>query len=143
MVVMVFDFATMTREEQNRARRNAIEFVHGGMQPSDAVAVIAANNGKVSVKNDFTNDRAVLESVIQKLEAGDATGSGIGASSKLSDIHVAAKLLAAIPGKKTLMYFSGALAGPGANDPVELQRAIDAAKEANMAIYPQKVAGNR
>jgi hypothetical protein len=48
--------------------------------------------------------------------------------------------LAAIPGKKTLMYFSGAVAGPGANDPAELQQAIDAAKEANVAIYPQAVA---
>jgi beta-lactamase regulating signal transducer with metallopeptidase domain len=135
-VAMLVDFAAMTSDEQSRARRSAIDFIHRGTGPDDVVAIMAVDGGKVAIVQDFTNDQAILESAILKLGAGDGNASVAGADRILSSIETAANLLAALPGKKELMYFASGIAQAGTTDGAQLARAVQAAQAANVALFP-------
>jgi hypothetical protein len=139
LLAMLFDLDTMTSDDQSRARQSAIEFVHG-MQPADLVAVMAVDNGKVSVVEDFTDDRAALESDIRKL-GGDGNGSVPRAAPRLSSLETAVRLLGAVPDKKAVMYFATGVEQARAEEPAQLQKVVDAAVKSNVAFYPVDASG--
>jgi beta-lactamase regulating signal transducer with metallopeptidase domain len=132
LVAILFDLNAMTSDEQSRARESAVDFVQNRMGPADVVAIMAADNGKLAVVNDFTNDRSALGSAIRSLRGN---GAAADTGSLLSDIETAARQLAVFPEKKALMYFASGLATAG-DHPADLQNAIDAARQSNVALYP-------
>jgi uncharacterized protein (TIGR03435 family) len=129
LLALLFDFDTTTSDQQSRARQAALRFVRDQMSASDRVAVMAAEEGKPTVVSDFTDDKTVLESAIQNLNPTAVSGS------PLSRIAATVKILGALPGKKALMYFSAPIPR-GPDDQAELDRTINAALLANVAIYP-------
>jgi beta-lactamase regulating signal transducer with metallopeptidase domain len=135
LVAMLFDFDTMTADEQSRVRKSAVDYVHTRIAPADMVAVMAVENGRVMVVHDFTNDQSILQAAILRLSAGNAS-SVAGASPRLWTLESATTMLAAIPQKKMLIYFASGVARPRVEDQAELQNAIEMAQKANVAIFP-------
>jgi hypothetical protein len=131
MLAMLFDFGSMTADEQARARQSALNFVNDSMKPTDAVAVMSASGGKAAVIQDFTNNQSVLDSAILNL------GAGSGAVLRLPDIQSAANVLAGVPGKKALLYFSSGWTPNGPDEAGRgLSNTVQALQAANVAIYP-------
>jgi len=124
LIAMLFDLASMTPDQQARARQAAIDYLTSSLKPGDTVAVLSTDNGKVSVAQDFTSDTVLLEAAILRVPVATA---GVPA------IESAANLLAALPEKKSLLYYSTTAAQAGTPG---LQAAIQAAQIANVAIFP-------
>lgn len=163
LVAMLFDFSTMAIPEQIRAQKAAQDFLKTQLKPADLVAVLTAGTGPIKVTQEFTDDRARLEEVVKQLKIGDGadlaalgsngddtvgddTGTAFNADEtefnifnndrKLATLETAAKLLAALPEKKALIYFSSGLEQQGNDNRAQLESAINAAKRANVAFYP-------
>ena len=170
LVAMLFDFSTMPTADQARAQKNALEFLEHQLKPADLVAIMTAGTGPLKIEQDFTDDKDRLVEVIKKFSIGEASDlaglSGNGGDStsgedtgtafnadetefnifnndrKLVTLQSAAKLLAAFPEKKALLYFSSGLEqtqgsqGLGNDNQAQLESAVNAAKRANVAFYP-------
>jgi VWFA-related protein len=163
LVAMLFDFSTMGIPEQARAQRSAIQFIHEQMKPADVVAIMTAGTGPLKIDQDFTDDKDRLEEVVKGFQIGvaselavlggngdDTTGDDTGAAfsadetefnifnndRKLATLESAAKLLAAFPEKKALIYFSAGIEQSGNDNRAQLESAVNAAKRANVAFYP-------
>jgi hypothetical protein len=96
-VVLVLDTSASTREKLGQIRRAAITFVEQ-LQSGDRVKVISFDD-KIQELNDFTNDRAVLRSAINKTEPGQGT--------KVYDaVELALSSLGRIEGRKAVVLFS-------------------------------------
>jgi GWxTD domain-containing protein len=141
LVAMLFDFDAMTAGEQARAQQNAIDFVQHKMQPPDTVALMAVDNARVSIAQDFTGDPVVLLSAILKLNASGHTASAPGAGPRLSTIDAAARLLAVLPQKKMLMYFSSGVTKSRGENQAEIRSVIETAQQSNVALYVIDVSG--
>jgi beta-lactamase regulating signal transducer with metallopeptidase domain len=128
LVAALFDFAGMTAQEQANVRQAAVNFVQTKLTPTDLCAILLADNGAVRVIHDFTADKAALESVIGQLSGSGMPGNG------LSSIQAAAQVLSGLPQKKALIYFAHG-AEQAAGDRAALDRTIQAAVAANLAIY--------
>jgi hypothetical protein len=129
LLALLFDLGSMTSEQQSRARQAAIRFVRDQMSASDRVAVMTAEDDKVTVANDFTDDKTVLESAILQLNPGAADDS------PLSAIEAAVKMLGALPGKKELIYFAAPIQR-GADNQAEIDETVTSAQLANVALFP-------
>ena len=170
LVAMLFDFSTMATAEQARAQKSALDFLEHQLKPADVVAIMTAGTGPLKIEQDFTSDKDRLIVVIKKFSIGEAsdlaglqgnggdstsgedTGAAFNADEtefnifnndrKLVTLESAAKLLAAFPEKKALIYFSSGLeqttgsAGLGNDNQAQLESAVNAAKRANVAFYP-------
>src|SRR5262249_21120258 len=55
---------------------------------------------------------------------------------KLATLESAAKMLAAFPEKKALIYFSSGISKSGFDNQAQLQAATNTAKKSNVSIYP-------
>ncbi len=61
----------MSPPDQIRAYTNALKYIDTQMTPADLVAIMAFQDGAVSVKTDFTDNKNALREVIQILIYGD------------------------------------------------------------------------
>jgi VWFA-related protein len=170
LVAMLFDFSTMPTADQARAQKSALDFLKTQMKPADVVEIMVAGTGPLKIVQDFTDDKDRLVEVINGFKIGEAsdlaglsgnggdstsgedTGSAFNADEtefnifnndrKLITLQSAAKLLAAFPEKKALIYFSSGLeqttgsAGLGNDNQAQIESAVNAAKRANVAFYP-------
>ena len=163
LVAMLFDFSTMGVPEQSRAQKSAIQFIHDQMKSADVVAIMTAGTGPLKIVQDFTDDKDRLEEVVKGFQIGvaselaalggngdDTSGEDTGAAfsadetefnifnndRKLATLESAAKLLAAFPEKKALIYFSAGIEQSGHDNQAQLESAVNAAKRANVAFYP-------
>ena len=163
LVAMLFDFSTMGIPEQTRAQQSALQFIKEQLKPADIVEILTAGTGPLKVEQDFTDDRDRLVEVIKAFPignaselaaaggsgddtAGDDTGAAFVADEtefnifnndrKLATLESAAKLLAAFPEKKALIYFSAGIEQSGHDNQAQLESAVNAAKRANVAFYP-------
>jgi VWFA-related protein len=163
LVAMLFDFSTMAAAEQARAQKSALEFIQNQMKPADIIAIMTAGTGPLKIDQDFTDDRDRLQEVIKKFSIGEGselaalgsngddtqgedTGTAFNADEtefnifnndrKLVTLQSAAKLLAAFPEKKALIYFSSGITQSGSDNQAQLESAVNAAKRANVAFYP-------
>jgi beta-lactamase regulating signal transducer with metallopeptidase domain len=135
LLVMLFDFDTMTSVAQARSRQSAAEFIRNKMAPADLVAFMSVKGSEVRVLQDFTGDRAILESTLGKIGGREGNGLAAGPGHWLSNIETTVDTLGSLPGKKALMYFADSVEPPVANDQAQLRRTIDAAIKSNVAIY--------
>ncbi|MEN6605802.1 MAG: VWA domain-containing protein, partial [Bryobacteraceae bacterium] len=162
LIVLFFDLSSMQADEQVRAQRAAREFVAEKMTPSDLVAVMTYST-KMKVLQQFTDDRDLLTNVVSSFHVGETSElAGLGATSsdessedtgsaytadetefnifntdrKLSALESTAKLLATMPEKKALVYFSGGISKTGVENESQLRSTINAAVRGNVSFYP-------
>jgi VWFA-related protein len=164
LVAMLFDFSTMQIPEQARVQEAAQKFIREQLKPSDVVAILYAGTGPVKIVQDFTTDRDRMEEVVKSFQIGTAselagvagnggdsttgedTGTAFNADEtefnifntdkQLATLESAAKMLAAFPEKKALIYFSSGISKSGFDNQASLEAAVNAAKRSNVAFYP-------
>jgi VWFA-related protein len=164
LVAMLFDYSTMAIPEQNRIQEAALKFIREQMKPADVVAIMYAGTGPIKIVQDFTTDKDRLEEVVKSFQIGAAselagvagnggdsttgedTGTAFNADEtefnifntdkQLATLETAAKMLAAFPEKKALLYFSSGITKSGFDNQASLDKAVNAAKRSNVALYP-------
>jgi VWFA-related protein len=161
LMVFFFDFSSMGMPEQLRAQEAAQEYLDNKITKDDVVAILLYAS-TLTVKTDFTSDRNLLSDIIKSLPIGEMaemadladtgdddaedTGSAFVADEtefnifntdqKLAAIEKAARMLAALPEKKALLYFAGGVSKTGVDNQAQLEASINAAVKANVSIYP-------
>jgi len=166
LLVLFFDHSSMPPADQVRAHEAALKFVREQMQPADLVAIMSFSS-QLTVEQDFTDDRDALERVIRSFRTGEAselaveaetdeetaedTGAAFTADEsefnifntdrKLAALQTAARMLAPLPEKKALIYFSSGLGRTGVENDSQLRSAINAAVRANVSFYPVDARG--
>jgi VWFA-related protein len=168
-IVLFFDDSTMSLQDQAYARKAAAQFVDKTASADRLMAVIEFT-GTFRVVQNFTDNSDLLARAVSGVKSGhvnpnaapDATlaaaniptaGAGgsspfsvssaeadFGARDLLYGLRDVSKILAPIPGRKTMILFSS---GFPLNSELtyELTAAIDEANKANVAIYPLDVRG--
>jgi VWFA-related protein len=157
LLVFYFDLAAMPMPDRLRAFTNAQKFLDGQMAREDAVAVVTFQGGGVRVKQDFTDNRARLQDVIQRLmDGGDDDGDGIPDASEvatafgqddaefnifntdrqLAALQTAVTLLQSLPEQKALIYFGSGMRLNGTDNQAQLRATINAAIKSNVTIHP-------
>jgi VWFA-related protein len=161
LIVLFFDFSSMEPPEQIRAQKAANEFLQKQMTSADLVAILAFSN-QLQVLQDFTADRDQLLQVIKRFhigegselaamgDTGDDSSTDTGAAftaddsefnifntdRKLSALESAAKMLASLPEKKALVYFSSGVGKTGVENQAQLRATVNAAVRSNVSFYP-------
>ena len=159
-VILFFDNSTMDPQEQMRARDAAAQFVEKNAA-ADRMMAIVDFGGTLRIAQNFTADGAVLKKAVggikyaslQPNEVGQSrelvsmgsptqlqVRSDFAARSVLLAIRGLAKTLRAVPGRKTMIFFSGGFPLTAQRES-ELTATIDAANKANVAIYTVDVRG--
>jgi VWFA-related protein len=161
LMVLFFDFSSMPQSDQLRAQSSALKFIDTQITPADMVAIMTFAT-QLNVVEDFTNDRDRLRDVIKGFRIGE--GSDLAADvptgdedseddasaftadesefnifntdRKLSALESAAKMLASLPEKKALVYFSSGVGKTGNENQSQLRSTINAAVRSNVAFYP-------
>jgi VWFA-related protein len=157
LLVLYFDLTAMPPADQARAYAAALRFIDTQMSPSDVLAIMTFGGGAVRVKQDFTNDRALLREVMQTLIYGDdKDGDGIpdntdigtafgqddaefsilNTDRQLSALQTAATMLRALPEQKSLIYFASGLRLNGVDNQAQLRATTNAAIRANVTLHP-------
>jgi VWFA-related protein len=167
LLVLFFDFSSMQAQEQVRAQEAALKFLSEQMTPADMVAIMTLG-ASVQVAQDFTTDRDRLTQVIRgfrigqsselALEAdtgdpnsGDYTGAAFTADEtefnifntdrKLIGLETAVRMLAPLPEKKALIYFSAGVPKTGTENNSQIESTVNAAVRANVSFYPVDARG--
>jgi VWFA-related protein len=166
LLVFYFDFSSMGIPEQLRAQEAALEYLDKKITKDDMVAILL-NGSTINVLSDFSSDRGALMSIVKMLpigemseladlaDTGDENGEDTGAAfvadesefnlfntdQKLASIEKASRMLAALPEKKALIYFSAGVSRTGVDNQAQLEASINAAVKANVAIYPVDTRG--
>jgi VWFA-related protein len=125
LIVLFFDKSAMFPEDLLRAVDSAKEFVKNQMTPADLVT-IAMYGTQLSVISDFTNDHATLDDALDTLIPGRRSnpkgtkatlGDSINGDSGVTDTEhslsattALAEMLAHVPGRKSVIHFTGGLA---------------------------------
>ncbi len=160
LMVLFFDFSSMQIPDQLRAQEGALDYLNQHMTKDDVVAILFYAS-TIQVLSDFTEDRDLLADVIKTLPIGEASDlAGLAdtddvngedtqaafvadetefnifnTDQKLAAMEDAAKMLATLPEKKALIYFSGGVTRTGLDNEAQLQATINAAAKSNVAIY--------
>jgi VWFA-related protein len=156
LIVMYFDGSSMAPADGLRAYVNARKYIDNQMSPSDLIAIMAFQNGAVSVKTDFTDNKGKLREVIDILIYGDdANNDGIpdhpegtafgqndaefnlfNTDRQLAALQTAVTMLKPLPEQKTLLYFASGLRLNGTDNMAQLRATINAAIRANVTLNP-------
>jgi hypothetical protein len=124
-VVLLLDTSASTREKLSQIRRAAIAFVEQ-LQSGDKVKVVSFDD-RVRDLNEFTNDRALLRSVINKTETGRGT--------KVYDaMQLALSSIKAIEGRKAIVLFSDGM--DWFSDHASFDGTLRSLEEEGVVIYP-------
>lgn len=166
LLVLLFDYSSMPAADQVRAQNSALKFLERQMTPADMVAIMTFST-QLKVEQDFTQDRDQLTRVIKSFRIGEASELAAEASTdeenaedtgaaytadesefnifntdrKLSALESAAKMLAGLPEKKALVYFSSGIGRTGAENDSQLRSTVNAAVRANVSFYPVDARG--
>ncbi|MBM3810139.1 MAG: VWA domain-containing protein [Acidimicrobiia bacterium] len=167
LMVLYFDFSGMPQPDQIRAQEAALRFIDHQMSASDLVSIMSFSN-KLQVLQDFTENREQLRTVIAGFrigetselaaeattgneEEGEETGAAFEADEtefsifntdrKLGALETATKMLASLPEKKALVYFSSGVGKTGVENHSQLRSTINAAVRSNVAFYPVDAQG--
>jgi VWFA-related protein len=156
LLVFYFDGSAMSPSDQIRAYSNALKYIDTLMTPADLIAIMSFQNGAVSVKADFTDNKAALREVINILIYGDdqnndgipdhPEGSAFGQNDaefnifntdrQLAALQTAVSMLRALPEQKTLLYFASGLRLNGSDNQAQLRATVNAAIRANVTLNP-------
>ena len=159
LLSLYFDMTAMPPEDQVRALAAAEKFVRTQMTSADLLSILRYAGGSVDVLQDFTADRNRLLSILQTMIVGegqgstesidDASSADTGAAfgqddsefnifntdRQLSALQTAAKMLAGVSGKKSLIYFASGLRLNGVDNQAQLHATIDAAIRSGVSFW--------
>ena len=159
-MVLFFDDSTMEPALQIQARAAAGKFVESTASPHRLMAVVDFG-GSLKIAQNFTADGDLLKRAVSTVNysavnpnAGGGSvqlatlgapslgqaESDFAARSVLLSIREVAKTLTGVPGRKTLILFSGGFPLTPERQS-ELTATIDALNKANVAVYPVDVRG--
>lgn len=160
LLALYFDMTAMQPAEQLRALEAADKFIKTQLTSADLVAIMRYSGGAVDVLQDFTDNRSRLLSIVDTMIVGegqgsdesvdDASASDVGAAfgqddsefnvfntnRQLSALQTAAKMLAQLSEKKSLVYFASGLRLNGIDNQAQLHATIDAAIRADVSFWP-------
>ncbi len=157
LMVLYFDLSNMPFFDQLRMYAGADRYLSAGMAPADVVAIMAFENGKVTTREPFTDDRDALHEIVRQMrEAADdqLNGGGIRADTggafgedddtfnlfstdrQLAALQTAVTDLGPLPEMKTLVYFGSGLRLNGADNQAQLRATVNAAVRSNVTINP-------
>jgi VWFA-related protein len=157
LLVLYFDLFNMGTFDRARMYSAADDYIATAMMPADLIAVMVFDRGAARVKQDFTDDRAALRSLLATLAQADddsreavritaETGGAFGEDDdtfnlfttdrQLSALQTAVAGLGALPEIKTLIYFGSGLRLNGADNQAQLRATVNAAVRANVTINP-------
>jgi VWFA-related protein len=160
LLVMFFDMSSMPIQDQVRAQSAATKFLKSSMQQADLMAVMT-NTNDLKVLQDFTDDRDLLQKTIKGLTVGEGSDLAVDGSTgadneedsgaaftaddtefnifntdrKLAALESASKMLASLPEKKALVYFSSGVSKTGMDNEAQLRATTNAAIRSNVSIY--------
>ncbi len=159
LIVLFFDLTSMQPDDIIRAQQAARNYIEHQMQPADIVAVVSLDTD-ISLDQDFTQNKQLLLSAVDRYSGASAQGFAPGATSTTNQIEDAtaftpdeseyndlntdrelfaitsvAKSLAWINEKKSMLYFSGGIQRDGIENQASLRSAINSAVRANLSIY--------
>ncbi len=156
-LVLFFDNSTMAIAEQALARKAAVQFIQKVASPGLAMAVVDFT-GTTKVTQNFTTNHQLLAQAVTGVKYSnlaapsetqvaslyspplgapqiESASSDFAANSILLSLMDICHLLGAVPGRKTLVLFSGGFPLTPELE-AELTATINAANRANVAIYP-------
>jgi VWFA-related protein len=133
MLCMLFDLNTMDAAAQSKALASAVKFVQQQATPADRIAVMTYT-AQLNVLQDFTDSRDGILAALGTIMPN--TNTAAGSSNPLQAIQAAISVLATLPEKKAMMYFSSGIPRNGIDNQEQLQATTYAAERANIAIYP-------
>lgn len=160
LLALYFDMTAMPPADQARALGAAKKFVQTQMTSADLISIMRYEGGSVDVLQDFTDERSRLLSILETMIVGedqawqespdDASTSDTGAAfgqddaefntfnndRQLSALQTAAKMLAQLNEKKSLIYFAGGLRLHGLDNQAQLHATIDDAIRAGVSFWP-------
>lgn len=166
LIVMFFDIAGMQPDQVERSITTAQEYLDKRMTAADLIAIVALDTS-LTVTQDFTSDKALLTRALNKLNRASGNGFQEGSTGdtestpddansftadetefnifntdrKLEALKTVALGMAQIDQKKSLIYFSAGISQTGVENQAELRSAINAAVQANVAIYAVDIRG--
>jgi VWFA-related protein len=161
MIVLFFDLTSLQPEDLLRSTGAAIKFIKDQMTKADLVAVVSFGT-QFRINSEFTNDKDTLLRAVTSLipgkesglagaaaTANDAVTEDTGAAfaadetefnifntdNKLYAIEALANLLGKIPGRKSVLQFTGGVTQTGEDNRSQLQAATNAANKNNVSLY--------
>ncbi|HZU21954.1 MAG TPA: VWA domain-containing protein, partial [Terriglobales bacterium] len=166
LMVMFFDLSGMDADQIERSVKTAQEYLDKRMTPADLISVVSLGT-QLTVNQDFTADKALLAKAIDKLNPNSSSGFEAGATGdtestpddansfsaddsefnifntdrRLEALKTVALGMAQIEQRKSLIYFSAGVSQTGVENQAELRAAINAAVQANVAIYAVDIRG--
>jgi VWFA-related protein len=164
LIVLLFDASSMQPEELERAIESGHEYIETRLTPADLVAV-AAVGSSLQIYQDFTANRELLTTALNRFSGVDTVGFQEGATPtgdetdadgfvqddsefnifntdrRLLAIEQLSDALAPIQQKKSIVYFNSGMTRRGEDNQVQLRSAVDRAVKANVAIYPVDARG--
>jgi VWFA-related protein len=157
LIVLFFDLSSFRPtgggpdiDNLSRSVTAAKKFVKDQMTPADLVT-IASFNTDLLVEADFTNDRQTLDQALDILlpKKGGQNVAQLGSlnntlgrpplvntNNSLNAAQALAEMLALIPGRKSVIHFTGGLLQSGRESVLPaLEGATDAANDGNVSFY--------
>ena len=154
-MVLFFDNSSTELADQINARQAAGKFIDTNAGPNRLMAIVNFG-GSLSVAQNFTSDADRLKKVVAGLSRSyvasnpelASTGPVMLSSAELDfgqytalrALRSLAKSMAAVPGRKIVIFLSAGF-GITADTTPDLTAAIDACNKANVAVYPVDVRG--
>jgi VWFA-related protein len=165
MLVLFFDLTSMETDDIIRAHDAAVKFLANQMAPADLVSVVVFSSQLSVLANFTNNRAVLNKAVAQVLPGAgsqladqqyaaaqngeydvqqdtqaaytpDQTEFNVfNTDQKLIAIESLTNVLAAIPGRKALVEFTGGITQTGEENRAELTAATDAANRADVSIY--------
>jgi VWFA-related protein len=165
MLVLYFDFTSLETQDLLRARDAALKFVRTQMSKADLVSVVVFSqklsvwcdftNDKAKIEaavrqvtpgvaaqladNEYAPAQNGEYDISEDNEAAftaDSTEFNVfNTDQKLQAIEGLANVLSVIPGRKSVIHFTGGITQTGEENRTELRAATDAANRADVSIY--------
>ena len=152
-MVLFFDTSTMDFGAQAQARQAAGKFIDANAGPNRMMAIVNFTGG-IQIAQNFTDDPERLKRVVSGAKLSAVTPNGdtsmpdqlsqaaadFGVHDMMLALRSLAKNLNAVPGRKTLILFSGGF--PLTPERMsEITATIDTCNKSNVAVYPIDVRG--
>src|ERR1700733_14579164 len=132
LLCMLFDLNTMDAVAQSKALDSAIKFVQQQATPDDRIAVMTYT-AQLKVLQNFTDSRDGILAALRTIMPNANVAAG--GSNPLQAIQAAISILAPLPEKKAMIYFSSGVPKKSIDDQEQLRAPTNAAVRANVAIY--------
>jgi VWFA-related protein len=160
LIVLYIDLSGLNLFDEGRVFDGVRNYVNRSMTGADMVSIFVYNQARVRMKQDFTDDRALLLKAVDDLEQSqldaeqgivalddfrtafgedDATFNMFASDRKLSALQTTVTNLGPLPEMKTLVYF-GTLRIE-VNNMAQVRATVNAAVRSNVTINPVDVQG--